>query len=387
MKNTNEEVTRMKEQGAITTAAEQREEGLFAFDELSTKQQAEKDRILGKPIEQIDLEKIKGVEDLVESFANTSIQARNIGTCAKVWEQMLTDAERPTIVLGIAGPLVAAGLRKVIRDMVHYGLVDVVVSTGAILYQDLYQAKGFKHFRGDPEADDKVLRDLYIDRIYDTYVDEEKFWRLDCTIGPFADSLKPGPHSSRQFLWELGGIIEDEQSILATCRRRGVPIFCPAINDSSLGIGLTVHMHRAIKAGKPGMHINSIQDNYELTQIIAQSPASSAIYIAGGVPKNYINDSVVMSYIFGKDTGGHRYAFQLTTDAPHWGGLSGSTLSEATSWGKVSKKASHAMAFVEPSVALPLVASYVMKKGLGRRRPALQMDWDGAILKSLKTVG
>ena len=379
--------TKLEEKGALESAEYQRAQGYYFFGELDNKAQGQKERILSRPVQSIDLEKINGVEELVEAFGEASIQARNIGTCAKVWEKMLTDPDRPTICLGLAGPLVAAGLRKVIRDMIHYGLVDVVVSTGAILYQDIYQAKGFKHFRGDPDADDSQLRDLYIDRIFDTYVDEEKFWRLDCTIGQFANSLKPGKYSSRQFLWELGQAIDDEQSILATAFKRGVPVFAPAINDSSIGIGLTEHFHRCIKEGRPGISIDSIQDNYELTQIVVQSKVTSAIYIAGGVPKNFINDSVVMSYIFGKDTGGHRYAFQLTTDVPHWGGLSGSTLSEATSWGKVSKQASHAMAFVEPSVSLPLVAAYVMKKGLGRRRPALQMTWDPPKLTSLKPIG
>lgn len=363
------------------------QESPYAFEELSSENQGKKEKIFSQPIQAVDLEKISGIEELVEAFSGASIQARNIGTCAKVWGKMLTDPDRPTIFLGLAGPLIAAGLRKVIRDMVHYGLVDVIVSTGAILYQDIYQAKGFKHYRGDAEADDCVLRDLYIDRIYDTYVDEEQFWKLDCTIGRFADTLAPGKYSSRQFLAELSKTLKDENSILATAHKRGVPIFSPALNDSSIGIGLTEHYHRCVREGRKGVTIDSIQDNYELTQLVVGSKATSAVYIAGGVPKNFINDSVVSSYIFGKDTGGHRYAIQLTTDSPHWGGLSGSTLSEATSWGKVSKKATHCMAFVEPSVSLPLVAGYVMKKGLGRKRSALQITWDAPKLVSLKPVG
>lgn len=373
--------------GEIETYEYQQSQGYFVFEPLASENQAKKERILSRPIQSVDLEKINGIEDLVEAFSNASVQARNIGACAKVWEAMLTDADRPTIFMGLAGPLVAAGLRKVIRDAVHYGLVDVIVSTGAILYQDIYQAKGFKHFRGDSEADDAVLRDLYIDRIYDTYVDEDKFWRLDCWVGRFADRLPAGKYSSRQFLAELSKELDDENSILVTAAKRGVPIFAPALNDSSIGIGLTEHYHRCVREGRKGVTIDSIQDNYELTQLVIKSKATSAVYIAGGVPKNFINDSVVMSYIFGKDTGGHRYAMQLTTDVPHWGGLSGSTLSEATSWGKVSKKATHAMAFVEPSVSLPLVAGYCMKKGLGRKRPALQITWDAPKLTSLKPVG
>jgi len=361
----------------------QKNNGYYVFEELAAKEKGIKENILSEPIEMLDFDKINTVDELITAFGHTSIQARNLNACAKVWEQMLTDKDRPTVFLGIAGPLVAAGLRKVIRDMIHYGLVDVVVSTGAIMYQDLYQSQGFKHFKGTPDADDKVLRDLYIDRIYDTYVDEERFWRLDCSVGNFANSLKSGKYSSRMFLHELGKTISDDQSILRTAYNKGVPIFAPALNDSSLGIGLTEYYHRCVREGRPGITIDSIQDNYELTQIVVKSPATSAVYIAGGVPKNFINDSVVMSYIFGGDTGGHRYAFQLTTDVPHWGGLSGSTLSEATSWGKVSKQATHAMAFVEPSVSLPLVAGYILKKQIAKDRPGLKLQWDAPKLTSL----
>ncbi|MBI3541432.1 MAG: deoxyhypusine synthase family protein, partial [Deltaproteobacteria bacterium] len=286
----------------------------------------EKLGVLSDTVKPVDLEKSKSIAELVESFSDMSIQARRIGRCAEVLKNMMTDPDRPTVLLGMAGPLVAAGLRKTIRDMVAFGMVDAIVSTGAIIYQDVYQARGFKHYKGDPEADDVKLRDLYIDRIYDTYVDEEKFWETDCWIGQFADTLPPGNYSSRAFLEKLGGTLKDENSILATAVKKGVPVFAPAINDSSIGIGLTEHYHRCVQEGRPGLHIDSIRDNYELTQLVVKSKKTAAIYVAGGVPKNYINDSVVMSYIFGKDTGGHTYALQITTDVPHWGGLSGSTL-------------------------------------------------------------
>jgi len=345
----------------------------------------EKKNLLSETVRQVDLEKVKTIADLVDSYAGMSVQARNVGQCAQVFEKMLTDPARPTILLGLAGPLIAGGLRKVIRDMIEYGMVDVVVSTGAILYQDIYQARGFKHFMGDPEADDGKLRDLLVDRIYDTYVDEEKFWETDCWIGKFADSLEPRNYSSREFLKQLAGTLNDPQSILQTAAKHGVPIFAPALNDSSIGIGLTEHYHRRKVKGQAHLSIDSIRDNYELTQIVVKSKATAAIYIAGGVPKNYINDSVVMSYIFGRDTGGHRYCFQLTTDSPHWGGLSGSTLKEATSWGKVSKKATCAMAFVEPTVALPLVVGHALQKNFYKNRKRLQFNWQGDVLTSLGT--
>jgi len=348
-----------------------------------TKKKEKKSTLIDE-VRPVDLEKTLSIVDLVESFKKMSIQARRIGQCAEVLDQMYADPDRPTVLLGLAGPLIAAGLRKVIRDMVTFGMVDVIVSTGAILYQDVYQAKGYRHYRGSPDADDGRLRELYIDRIYDTYVDEEKFWETDCWIGKFADTLPPGRYSSRAFLEKLGQTLEDDQSILATAVRRGVPVFSPAINDSSIGIGLTEHYHRVLQEGREGVIIDSIRDNYELTQIVDRSKKTAAFYVAGGVPKNYINDSVVMCYIFGRETGGHTYALQITTDVPHWGGLSGSTLKEATSWGKVNVKATREMAFVEPSVALPLLVGYALQKGLVKGRRPLKFTWEKDILAHLK---
>lgn len=357
---------------------------LYLGTPLNRQQKSRKRRLLSQTIQPLNLAETGTLSALVDAFKGMSIQARRIGQCASVLEGMLTDKRRPTILLGLAGPLIAAGLRRVIRDMIAYGMVDVVVSTGAIFYQDIFQARGNRHYRGTPDADDAVLREYYINRIYDTYVDDEKFVDTDVWIGRFADTLEPGPCSSREFLWKLGAEIADGESIVATARVHGVPLFCPALNDSSIGIGLTEHYHRRKRANEPPVIIDSIRDNYELTQIVVKSKSTAAIYVAGGVPKNYINDSVVMAYIFGKVTGGHTYAFQLTTDVPHWGGLSGSTLDEAKSWGKVSTKATRAMAFVEPSVSLPLVAGYALQKKLWKGRRRVKLSWKGDILTELK---
>ena len=359
-------------------------ENIYPGSGLTKNERTKKKKLLSMPVKGVDLTKINSVADLVDSYKEMSIQARRIGECASVYRNMLTDPKRPTIFLGLAGPLIAGGLRKVIRDMVAFGIVDVLVSTGAILYQDLYQALGYRHSIGSPDADDTVLRDLLINRIYDTYVDDEKFIKTDSWVGRFADRLEPRTYSSREFLEFLSRNVKDENSILNTASKYGVPIFSPALNDSSIGIGLTDHYHIKRKFKQPKVIIDSIRDNYELTQIMVKSKKTAAIYIAGGVPKNFINDSVVMGYIFGKNTGGHSYAFQLTTDVPHWGGLSGSTLDEAKSWGKVSKKATSAMAFVEPTVSLPLVAGSILQKGLWKGRRRLKFKWDGDILKELK---
>ncbi|MFC1495809.1 deoxyhypusine synthase family protein [Candidatus Margulisiibacteriota bacterium] len=362
------------------------EMGFYQFTLHDEKAKKRKKEILKTPVNQIDLEKTNTISELIDAYSTASIQARNLGEAAKVFQNMLADEDRPTIMLGLAGPLIAAGLRKVIRDMIANNLVDVVVSTGAILYQDYYQALGHQHYKGDPTADDGELRDLYINRIYDTYVDEELFGNVDSHIGKFAGTLEPRNYSSREFISLLSDTIKDENSILYTAKKHGIPVFCPAINDSSIGIGLTEHYYYKNKQNKPGIAIDSIRDNFEITQIITHSKRTSAFYVAGGVPKNYINDSVVMGYIFGHDTGGHKYALQVTTDSPHWGGLSGSTLKEATSWGKINKKASRAMAFVEPSVSLPLIVGYALQKKAYQNRSRLIFEWEKDKLKHLRTT-
>jgi len=234
---------------------------------LDDDQKRKKKEILDTRISPIDFESIDDVADLVESFQSASIQARNLGQCAKIFGKMLQDEEKPTIILGLAGPLIAAGLRKVIRDMVHYNMVDVIVSTGAILYQDYYNALGGGHYYGSPDADDTKLRELFINRIYDTYVDDELFVEDDMLIGSFADTLEPGNYSSRDFIARLSETIDDEESILVTARKNNIPVFCPALNDSSIGIGLTEHYYSARKEGRAPITIDSIRDNYELTRL------------------------------------------------------------------------------------------------------------------------
>ena len=336
-----------------------------------------RERILSTPIVPLDVRKVKGLGDLLMAFQQTSVQARNLGRCYEVWRNMLRDPKRPTIFLGLAGPLIAAGLRKVLRDMIDLGMVDVVVSTGAILYQDLYQSLGYHHYRGTPLADDAELNRYHIDRIYDTYVDEEKFEETDRAIGTLVERLAPRGYSSRELFEFLGRELPGESSILATCARRGIPVFSPALIDSSIGIGLTLHYGKHRQG--PRFSLDAVRDNYELVQILANSPRTGVIYIGGGTPKNWINDGIVMAnYHYHREGEGHYYALQLTTDVPHWGGLSGSTLDEAVSWGKISSTATKAMAFVEASVGLPLLvgALYDRRKDWYPRR-APRFRWTG----------
>jgi len=354
------------------------------YIKLNKEEQKSRDELLSKPVKQIKLEKDTSVADLVESMAGMSIQARNIGKCAEVLKNIYQDPDRPTVFLGLAGPLIAAGLRKVIRDLVVSGAVDVIVSTGAIIYQDVYAALGHGHFVGTPRADDAVLHDLNIDRIYDTYIDEVKVHATDRFCAEVADALPPGNYSSRSFLEALADKINDEESILYQCRKLGVPLFVPALNDSSIGIGLTEHRVRCRQEKRAGIAIDAIRDNHEIVQIVVKSPKTAAFYVAGGVPKNYINDSIVMGYIYNHERG-HDYALQITTAVTQDGGLSSSTLSEGRSWGKIKRSAKYAMAWVEPSVSLPLLTGYIFGKQLTKDRPRLKFLWDSENLICLKT--
>jgi deoxyhypusine synthase len=339
-----------------------------------------KAKLLSKPVGQVKLDKGTTVADLVEQFASSSIQARKLGRAAQIYRRMLEDKDEPVIFLGLAGPLIAAGQRRIIADLIKRNYVDVVVSTGAILYQDMYQAFGGQHYEGHPDMDDVELEKMDVDRIYDTLVDDELFVEFDNFTRDFAGALEPGIYSSKRFLRELAGQIEDPDSILKACWDKDVPMFSPALNDSSLGIGLTAHYVK-VKDPMKRVVLDSVMDNVEITEIICGAKATSAVYIGGGTPKNFVNDAIVMAHVdFGARVSGHKYAIQLTMAQPTDGGLSGSTLSEAKSWGKIDHEASISLAHVEASIGLPLLAGYVLGKGKRRRAKRLErMFKDGAI--------
>jgi deoxyhypusine synthase len=345
---------------------------------------ASRNQILSAPVDQIDLSNVRTVTDLMEAYKGASIQARAMGRCATVFENMLTDPARPTVIIGLSGALIAGGLRLVLRDMVRHRLVDCIVSTGAVLYQDFYQAMGYQHYRGDPGADNLELRKHFIDRIYDTYVDEAKFREVDHYIGKLVEDLEDRPYSTREFFTALGELAwrKGDRGILATAYSEGVPCFVPALNDSSIGIGLTEHYvaHR----GKKRFSLDPIRDNYELTQIKGMSTKTGVIYVGGGTPKNYINDVEVIAEVLGYDVAGHEYAFQVTADAPHWGGLSGSTLEEAQSWGKIHREATKATVYSEATLALPLLVGHILQKGVHKGRKQVVFEWDGDELRKVR---
>jgi deoxyhypusine synthase len=285
---------------------------------------------------------------------------------------MLEDSERTTVFLGIAGAMVPAGMQGVLSTMIRRNMVDVVVSTGANMYHDLVEALGEHHYLGSPYADDRILHEDGVDRIFDTYADEKKYRMIDRKIMFLADELaeqKSNPVSSRFFLNRLGEFVDvrgssadKKTSIIWNCWKNEVPIFVPALSDSAIGLALTSHHMRFVKEKKRPFVINEIIDNNEIFEIKKKSSKSGVVYVGGGVPKNYINQTAYLQDMFGIPDSGHDYGIQITTDSPQWGGLSGCTFREAMSWGKVKLKAKFATCYCDTTIALPLVVKAALER-------------------------
>ncbi len=305
---------------------------------------------------------------IINAMADMSFTSREVARATDILNRMIND-EDCTIILTIAGSTSAAGCMKIYSDMVKYNMVDVVVATGAtIVDMDFFEALGFKHYKGTPNVDDKKLRQLYIDRIYDTYIDEKQLQICDATIKKIADSLEPRPYSSREFILEMGKYLvknaKKKESLVQVAYENDVPIFCPAFSDSSAGFGLVMH-----QAGRKNKHlsIDSVKDFRELTEIKIRAKTTGLFMIGGGVPKNFIQDTVICAECLGKNVPMHQYAVQITVADVRDGACSSSTLKEASSWGKVDTIYEQ-MVFAEASSVLPLIISCVYHKGDWQKR-------------------
>ena len=318
----------------------------------------EKNDFLKDPVKHIDIKSFDSTE-IIEAMKDMSFTARDTARAADILNLMIRDDEC-TIILCIAGSTIAAGCKQIYTDMVRHNMVDVIVATGAsIVDMDFFEALGFKHYKGSSFVDDRKLRDLYIDRIYDTFIDEEQLQVCDNTIKEIADSLTPGPYSSREFIEEMGKYLinnaEKPDSLVQAAYENDVPIFCPAFSDSSAGFGLVMHQ---TENDQSHISIDSVKDFRELTEIKIKSPVSGLFMIGGGVPKNFAQDTVVCAEVLGKPTNMHKYAVQITVADVRDGACSSSTLKEASSWGKVDTVYEQ-MVYAEATSVLPLIISYV----------------------------
>jgi deoxyhypusine synthase len=256
----------------------------------------------------------------------------------------------------MAGALSAGGLRLIVAHLILHRYVDCLVSTGANLYHDLHETRGQHHYLGSPTADDAALAEERIDRVYDTYASEEEFIGNDNWIAAFAATLERRPYTSREFLHLLGKHLWEttkREGILTAAYRANVPIFCPAIADSSIGMGLSQARQKTPGAG----YIDIIGDIVESANLIIRRPRTASVVLGGGTPKNFINQASVQAEFYSDEVAGHRYALQIVTDVPHFGGASGSSLEEAQSWGKLSVESDKVSVQADATIALPLLVA------------------------------
>ena len=330
---------------------------------------------LKKEVEHIDITSFDA-RKIISSMEKMSFVSRETANAANIFNDMIRDKDC-TIFLTLAGSTSAAGCMHIYRDMIKYNMVDAIVATGAsIIDMDFFEALGFKHYQGSQFQDDKELRKNYIDRIYDTYIDEDELQMCDKTIEEIADSLEARSYTSREFIHEIGKYLKSnakkKNSLIETAYDNEVPIFCPAFTDSSAGFGLVMHQERN---PKKHLTIDSIREFRELTEIKIRSKDSGLFMIGGGVPKNFIQDTVICAELLGKEVDMHKYAIQITVADSRDGACSSSTLKEASSWGKVDVTKEQ-MVFAEATSVLPLIASDAYHKG----------DWKNRTKKKISKI-
>ena len=327
-----------------------------------------KRNLFGPPVKPFMVEPDLTGEQILDRMAGISFQGRNLATAHRVWKKMLADD--CLIFLGVAGALSAGGLRLILAHLITHRYIDCIVSTGANLYHDLHECRGRHHFQGSPEADDRALQAAHIDRVYDTLMDEDEFIDNDNWIATFSESLGKRPYTSREFLYRLGEHLWNEterDGILTAAYRANVPIFCPAIADSSIGMGLSQG-----RQSIPGIgQIDVIGDIVESANLVIRKRRTASVVLGGGTPKNFINQASVQAEFYSSGIGGHSYALQIVADVPHFGGASGSTLTEARSWGKVAADADQVTVNADATLALPLLTTALvttLPDVLNRRR-------------------
>ena len=315
-----------------------------------------KKSLLKSEVKHIDITSFDS-RKIIESMKKMSFTSRDTAKAAEIYNEMIKD-QNCSIFLTIAGSTSAAGCMNLYSDLVKYNMVDAIVATGAsIIDMDFFEALGFKHYQGNQFQDDRILRENYIDRIYDTYIDEEDLQICDKTICEIANKLPPKSYTSREFIKELGKYLKKNAkkkgSLIEVAYDCNVPIFCPAFTDSSAGFGLVIHQEK-----NPSKHItiDSVREFRELTEIKLKSKSSGLLMIGGGVPKNFVQDTVVCAELLGKKVDMHKYAIQVTVADTRDGACSSSTLKEASSWGKVDTSKEQ-MVFAEATSVLPLIVS------------------------------
>ncbi len=328
-----------------------------------------------RPVLPVDAQTHSRVIDLLRDMGQTAFQGKNLSHAVRIWCEMLQ--EEVIIFLGIAGAMIPAGMRRLFVYLIQNRMVDCVVSTGANLFHDIHESLGRVHFQGHLEINDVTLKKRGIDRIYDVFAHEKEFNQTDFYIRDFGRTMKSRrPVTTREFFTRLGKeMVQDgaQDGIVTSAFRAQVPIYCPALADSSIGIALALE-----KESVPFL-FDIIADVRETAYIVSRASKTGVIFLGGGTPKNFIQQTEVTAMMLGMKVQGHRYAIQVTTDAPHWGGLSGCTFEEAQSWGKISEGADTVTLYCDATIALPLlvtaVAQATQELRLRRIPPGMKQLW------------
>ncbi|MEM5835103.1 MAG: deoxyhypusine synthase family protein [Candidatus Aenigmatarchaeota archaeon] len=331
--------------------------------------------LLVKKVEAIEVEKDKRISKLLREMGNTGFQGKRLGIAVDIIEKMIRDKE-VTIFLGYAGSLSTTGQWKIIKWFIERNFIDVLVPTGANISEDIVDAMGFGYWQGSEKIDDRILCKFSINRYYDVFVKESDYMKMTELIADFyMNELKEGYcYSSKEILYLFGKWLEKRgiESIVTAAARNRVPVFCPALIDSPYGDAILIAKSKGFN-----IVIDEAKDYVEFMRISEKIKESGVIYIGGGVPKDFIQLFAVTSNLLypdrkvpGKNKGmkvleknkiiethyPHKYAVQITTDTPQFGGLSGCTFEEAISWGKISATGNFVQVYCDATIALPLIA-------------------------------
>ena len=327
-----------------------------------------KDDLLSQPTRPFTVGDDPSAASVLERMQGTAFQGRQLGQAFQAWKAMLAD--RCSILMGMSGAMVPAGMRRLVVYMIQNRLIDCLVSTGANFFHDIHETLGYYHYQGSAASDDVALAENLIDRMYDVLADEAKFREHDRWIGEFAARLDQSrPYSTREFLYLLGCELAKtakDDGIVSAAAKANVPLFCPAVGDSSIGIGVAVNRYH----GGNRLVFDVIGDVLEITRIVAESAETGVIYFGGGTPKNFVQQTEVVAIIMNTGKEGHKYAVQVVTDAPHWGGLSGCTFEEAQSWGKIAKDAQMVNCHCDSTIAMPILV-----QGLAQQTELIRNRW------------
>ncbi len=333
------------------------------YKELKEPIKSGRKKYFSRPLKAIEVNK-RSISELLNEMAGTGFQGKKLGEVANIWSEML-GKKGLTIYLGYAGSMSTPGQWKIVRWLIENRYIDVLVSTGANISEDIFEAMGKTYYQGTHMADDEELLDMRIDRFYDIYADEFDYRDLENLIQEFGYTLdEKMVYSTREFLNLFGKFLDCKgiNSILAAAYKHNVPVYSPGLLDSGYGVALSL-----LKRQGKFIRIDQTKDMEELATIAERSEKTGVVYVGGGVPKDTIQLATVTKCLFkgGDEEIPHEYAIQLTTDSPQWGGLSGCTFEEAISWGKIKKQGAggkYAILYCDATIALPIIAHAINER-------------------------